>query len=251
MKRTTLFIISLLSIIGFSQSCIQDEGIGGTGSVEGYVYKVLHPDGEFNFETDTVDGAEVRVYIQYGDEKPHSDDMRAGLDGFFKFKYLTKGTYTIFSYGEFPTGEKEVITQTVTIKRGEVGRTNDLYLHSGKMYGKHLIKGQLQAKFYYSNNSGVFTLREDLVGVPGERIYIRKKGSLYPFDDVRTGEDGFFVFEKIPTGIYEVYALSEDPYSRKPYILLDDIDMPGLIEVTVNEEDSSVIINTIYAKLRS
>lgn len=250
MKRTTLFIISLLAIVSLTQSCINNEGIGGTGSVEGYVYKVLHPDGEFNFETDTVDGAEVRVYIQYGDEKPHGDDMRAGPDGYFKFKYLAKGTYTIFSYGEFPTGEKEVVTQTITIKNGETGHTNNLYLHSGKMYGRHQIEGQLQAKYYYSNNSGALTLRKDLIGASDERIYIRKKGSKHSFKNVRSGEDGSFVFDRIPTGEYEIYAFSEDPFSREKYIL-DEDNMLGIIEVTVNANDKSVVIETIYAKLRS
>lgn len=250
MKKTTFFIISLLAIAGLTQSCINDEGVGGTGSIEGYAYHVFHSDGEFNFKTDTVDAAEVRVYIQYGDEKPYGDDMRTGPDGYFKFKYLRKGRYTVFAYSEYPTGEKEAVTQTITIKNGEVGHTDDLYLHSGKMYGRHQIEGRLRAKYFYSNNSGVITVREGLVGVPGERIYMRQKDSLYPFKDVRTGEDGVFVFEKIPVGVYEVYALSEDPYSRKSYIL-DEDDMPGLIEVTVTEEDNSVVMQTIYAKLRS
>ena len=104
--------------------------------MEGYVYKILHPDAEEDLDTDTIDGAEVRVYIQYGEEKPYSDDMRAGPDGFFKFKYLTQGTYTVFAYDEYASGEKEAITQTITIKKGENGRTSDLYINKGKMFGR-------------------------------------------------------------------------------------------------------------------
>lgn len=250
MKKTTFFILSLVALISLTHSCINDEGVGGTGAIEGYAYQIFHPDGEFNFETDTVDAAEVRVYIQYGDEKPYGNDMRTGPDGYFKFKYLRKGTYTVFSYGEFPSGEKEYVAQTITIQSGETGKVEDLFLHSGKMYGRYQIEGQLLAKYYYSNNSGTFSLRQDLIGVPGERIYMRKKGSLYPFKDVRTGENGVFAFEKIPVGVYEIYALSENPYSRVAYILEED-DMPGLMEVTVTGKDNSVIIETIFAKLRS
>lgn len=257
MRTKQLLIISLISF--FFISCLSEEGEGGTGSVQGYVYHVLHPDGDYTFKTDTIPASEVRVYIQYGDEKPYSDDMRTGSDGFYKFKYLTKGTYSVFAYSEYPDGPKEAVEQTVTISKGGIAEANMIFIHSGKMLGRHQIKGQLKARYYSSNNSGTITLRQDTIGVAGERIYIRKKGVEQPFDDVRTGEDGVFIFEKVPAGAFEVYALSEDAFTRETYILgtneersfIGSPDSKGIIEVTVTDNDKTVVIKTIYAFLRS
>ncbi len=254
MKKKGIFILSLFSVILFS-SCVNEEGVGGTSAVEGFVIQVHHPDGEYNFSTDTFPAAETRVYIQYGGEEPYSDDMRTGADGYFKFKYLNKGTYTVFAYNEYPNGRKEAVKETITVRKGETQATNHLYIHSGKMFGKHQVKGLLKAKFVYSNNSGVETLRKDTVPVAGERVYIRKKSSEgttdFPhFDDVRTNPDGTFIFEKLAAGEYEIYALSEDPYSRESFILDEGI-MQGLIEVNLSEDDETVEVGTIYAKLRS
>ncbi|GAB1416707.1 hypothetical protein MASR2M117_21130 [Paludibacter sp.] len=245
-----ILVILTIIISTFLTSCINEEGIGGTGSVEGYIFQVLHPDGDYTFQTDTTAGAEARVYIQYGDEKPYSDDMRTGPDGYFKFKYLTQGTYTIFAYNEYPNGQKEAVTQTVTIKSGEKKELNKMFVHSGKMFGKHQIEGQLKARFVESNKSGTETMLRDTIGVAGERIYIRKKGGIQPFNDIRTGESGKFIIEKLSPGTYEVYALSENPQTRETYIL-DTPTMKGLIEVTIKSDDTSVKITTIYAKLRS
>lgn len=57
-------------------SCNTGEGSGGSGVIEGTVYKVLHPEDNFNLETDTV---------------------RAGMDGVFAFQKLSPGDYTVFT----------------------------------------------------------------------------------------------------------------------------------------------------------
>ena len=241
-KKQSIFILSLLSLFLFS-SCINEEGEGGTGMVDGYVWHVIHPDGEFNFATDTFPAAEMRVYIQYGDERPYSDDMRTGFDGYFKFKYLNKGTYTVFAYNEYQNGKLEAVSETVTIKKGETGTMKDIYIHSGKMYGKSQIIGKLYADYYDGNR-----LVEANVPVPGERAYIRKKANsdaFPPFDDIRSGADGTFIFEKIPVGDYEIYAISETD-DRVLYV-----DEASIISVSISEEGETVDVGTIKVRMRS
>lgn len=187
-------------------SCINEEGEGGKSVVEGYVYKVQHPDGEYIFKTDTIPAQEARVYIRYGNERPYSDDMRTGPDGYFKFKYLTKGTYHVFAYSEYQDGLKEEVEEKITVGRDETGRVKDIYVHEGKMYGKYYITGRVMAHYYKNGNMIGSTPAVD------ERVYIIKKDADVKqfFDDVRVSVNGYFVFEKLPVGEYQIYAVSED-----------------------------------------
>lgn len=239
MKNFRLFFIVLSSVVLFS--CINEEGEGGKAVVEGYLHKVLHPDGEYNFETDTVVGGRADVYIMYGDKKPYGDKMDAGPDGYFRFEYLTKGTYTVFAYSKYPDGSEEAVSKTVTVDRKQT-QTVDLYVHEGKMLGKSLIRGYLHAKYY--KNGG---LVKDATPVVGERVYIRKKGTDQFFNDVRTSLDGVFVFEKIPVGVYEIYGVSEDSSDRHT-----EIDPAGIVEIEVTEEGTEVSIpEPLVIRLRS
>lgn len=228
MRKFQFILIAILPL--FLLSCV-GEGEGGTSAVDGYVYTVLHLDREYSLDTDTFPAAEARVYIKYGGEEPYSDDMRAGADGYFKFKYLTKGEYTVFAYSEYQNGRMEAVMETVTVGRGETGSAKDIYVHQGKMYGKYQIKGQVKARYFKSGS-----MVHDYRPVVAERVYIRKKGIEQSFDDVRTGENGIFILEKIPAGTYEVYAVSENTDRT------NEIDPAGIIEVTIEKDQE---INTI------
>ena len=47
--------LSLLALfLSMLAACNTGEGTGGTGVIEGTVYKMLHPDDYFNLETDTI-----------------------------------------------------------------------------------------------------------------------------------------------------------------------------------------------------
>jgi hypothetical protein len=129
-------------------SCINEEGEGGTGSIEGYVYKVVHPDGVYNFKTDTFPASKEDVYIVYGSDAVYGDKMDAHYDGFFKFKYLTKGIYQIYSYSSHPGGIRVPVIDTVILGSGETKRTRDIYIHEGKSLDKSYIKGQVLVNYY-------------------------------------------------------------------------------------------------------
>ncbi len=53
--------ISLLLLLSFS--CNTDEGIGGSSSIEGYVYNVIHLNDDYSFRTDTFPAAGEKIYI--------------------------------------------------------------------------------------------------------------------------------------------------------------------------------------------
>ena len=56
-SRLLLFVLLSFAAV----SCNTGEGSGGTGSIEGTVYMVLHPDDNYNLDTDTVLAAKEDV----------------------------------------------------------------------------------------------------------------------------------------------------------------------------------------------
>ena len=236
MKRIVFCIAIVLSALSFLLvSCNKDEGEGGTAVVEGKVMMVLHPDDDYNLHTDTVVAAKTDVFIIYGDEVIYGDDMETDAHGFYQFKYLKPGNYTVFAYSVLSTGEKVSVSQTVKVAAGKTVTFPTIYIHEGKAYGTSMIKGQVWATYIHKGeNSGYGWAYE-------HRVYIRKVGAPYHFDDVRVGAEGYFYFQKLLPGTYEIYTVTEDeneiPSLVSVVVSVDaagDIYDAGLISVVIN-----------------
>lgn len=103
--------------------CTKEEGEGGKAAIEGRVYAVEYDNNTGNV-VDSFYLAEARVYIIYGDGATYDDDTRTGPDGLYRFEWLRKGSYTLFTYSECPLcpGDVEEVRTTVEIegKKDEV-----------------------------------------------------------------------------------------------------------------------------------
>ena len=205
MKYLKSFLVILISTL-FLFSCVSEEGEGGISVVQGYVYTVLHDDNVYDFVADTFPSAKTDVYIVYGDEPIYGDKMETGYDGFYRFRYLSKGNYKVYAYSTLTTDQKVAVVDSVSVAYGKTVNVNNIYIHEGKSLETSYIKGQVYATYY---NKGYATS----VPTPayGERVYIQKVGALYQFDEVRTGLDGVFMFQKLEPGEYEVFVFTEDP----------------------------------------
>lgn len=107
-----------LSLMLFS-ACKKIEGEGGSSSIKGKIYVK-----KYNTAGTAViseyDGAKENVYIIYGTgDNTYDDKMEASYDGTFEFKYLEKGTYSIFVYQDCNTcnSGKEALITTVKIDK--------------------------------------------------------------------------------------------------------------------------------------
>jgi hypothetical protein len=107
------FTISLLFLFA---SCKKSEGKGGGAVIKGFVKEQrLNNFGTVIAEYPLMN---ERVYIIYGENSNfQDDDVRTSYDGSFEFRYLLKGKYRVFTYGECkscPSGDS-VIIRTVEI----------------------------------------------------------------------------------------------------------------------------------------
>ena len=216
----------LLALISFMLSaCNTGEGPGGTGTIEGTVYKVLHPDDNFNLETDTVLAAKEDVFLVYGTQQFYGDDAETDHTGFYRFDYLRPGTYTVYAYSTLASGERTAVSQTIEVQYGKTTTVPDIYIHDGKAYGTSIVKGHVWA-YYIDKNGNVISQG----WAYGQRMYIQRQGEDFPCDDVRAGMDGVFAFQKLSPGNYTVFTFSED-----------EDEIPSVVSKTVSVPETDQI----------
>ena len=201
-------------------SCNRGEGPGGTGAIEGTVYKVLHPDDNYNLETDTVLASKEDVFLVYGTQSFYGDDEETDHTGFFRFDYLRPGTYTVYAYSTLANGERTAVSQTVEVQRGKTTTVPDIYIHEGKAYGTSIVKGHVWA--YYIDKNGNVIMQG---WAYGQRMYIQRQGEDYPCEDVRVGMDGVFAFQKLSPGTFTVFTFNEDE-DEIPSVVSKTISVP-------------------------
>lgn len=226
MKKLFLYILTIVSMFTFN-ACNTGEGTGGTGTIEGVVMTVLHPDDNYNLDTDTIVGSKVDVFLVYGNETFYGDDVETDHTGMYRFKYLRPGTYTVYAYSTLASGERVAVVQTVTVERGKTTTVPTLYVHEGKAYGTSIVKGVVNATYIDKNGNTIST------GPAYEqRMYIQREGELFPFDDVRAGLDGVFMFQKVDPGTYIVYTIS----------IVDEDEIPCVVQKTIVVDEPNTIV---------
>lgn len=204
MKNYCKLITALLLACLVLPACNNKEGEGGTGTVQGYVKLVHHPDDNYQLSADTVSAAKTDVFIVYGDAAFYGDDVETNPDGMYQFNYLTPGDYTVFAYSSLPSGEKVAVSETVTLERGKTATVPTIYIHDGKAYGTAVITGKVWGWYFHNNEwYGEGWAYE-------HRVYLRKLGEAYHHDDTRVGVGGVFAFQKVLPGTYEVITYTQN-----------------------------------------
>ena len=228
-------LIGLLCVVLMFVSCKRNEGEGGTGVVQGYVMLINHPDDNYTLPADTIVAAKTDVFIVYGNSDFYGDDVETDDKGFYKFKYLTPGNYTVFAYSTLASGDKVPVTASISIGKGETGHVPTIYVHQGKAYGTSIVTGKVYAMYFHND-----TYRGQ--GWAYEhRVYIRKEGDPYHFDDVRVGLDGVFAFQKLQPGDYEIFTFTENS-QEIPTPLIDTLSIEEPGEIIEMEHDTTFIV---------
>lgn len=235
MKKTINVLLTIVTVALLS-ACNKGPGEGGTGTVQGFVKLVHHPDNDYSLTADTMPAAKTDVFIVYGDEAYFGDDVETNPDGMYRFEYLLPGEYTVYSYSTLPSGEKVAVGETVTLQRGAVCQVPTIYIHDGKAYGTSIVKGRVHAAYYHNGSyRGEGWACE-------HRVYIRRVGDDIPFDDTRVGPDGYFAFQKLQPGEYEVYTVTQD-FNEVPSFIFQTIMVEEAGHVYELEEQFEIIIN--------
>ncbi len=96
MKKVILILAVAASVI---TSCKKPAGEGGNSSIQGKIWaRNNRPD--FGALYGQGPGADVDVYIIYGDDATYGNKVKSGPDGVYEFQYLRKGSYKIYAYSQ-------------------------------------------------------------------------------------------------------------------------------------------------------
>jgi|GEM_PF-428778 len=210
MRKFLCVFSSIIWIFVFS-SCNKNEGLGGSSSIEGYIYSIVHQSDNFSFTADTIPAVGERVYIIYSgneDDPVASKDIRTNLNGMYHFEYLRKGNYIVCALSEYPEQlNKQKVAEIQHVKVGSgTAKVDPIYIHSGKGYGLSMIKGRVMAQYY--NRSSIKV--GDTIPAVEQRVYLKRAGDVTHCDDARVGDQGVFIFNKVTPGEYEVYTTYEE-----------------------------------------
>ena len=98
-----LFFIFTAIVALTVASCKKPAGEGGNSSIKGKIHtRNYNPD--FSVLINQYDGADLDVYIIYGDDATYGNKVKSGPDGVFEFLYLRKGAYKIYVYSKDSVG---------------------------------------------------------------------------------------------------------------------------------------------------
>jgi|LauGreDrversion4_2_1035121.scaffolds.fasta_scaffold00071_44 hypothetical protein len=124
MKNLLILFTAILFL-----SCSKEEGYGGLAKITGKVYgKDINSSGNLVGEGYLGD---VTVYISKSGETAYFDKVDSAYDGSFTFKFLHKGTYDIWAFGDCDncSWDQNFTKKTITISSTkETVTTEDLVI---------------------------------------------------------------------------------------------------------------------------
>lgn len=94
------FLIGLAAALLVLSGCSKEPGEGGKAEIRGTIYQQEYNENTGQPIGEPVPVGEHRVYIVYGDGAYYDDDVRTGPDGKFRFPWLRKGSYKVYTYSE-------------------------------------------------------------------------------------------------------------------------------------------------------
>ena len=97
--KQLVFGLAVLALLSIS-ACGKEPGEGGRAEIRGRVIEQRYNSNTGQPVGPTYVLPEQRVYIIYGDGTFHDDDVRTGPDGTFRFPWLRKGDYTVYTISE-------------------------------------------------------------------------------------------------------------------------------------------------------
>ncbi len=212
-----LFILPLVFI-----SCSNEEGLGGSSAIEGYVYSVYVYD---DLKKDTFPACMEDVQILYSDST-ELDRVKTGPTGKYKFEYLREGKYTLCAYTKMPANNynKPVMTSMKVSGNDHTYKADTLYMKDGKSIGMTYLTGTIMVRFYKKSTN---ELVSEVPAFDQVRVYIENKADASSLQDVRPNANGQFMFSRLQPGEYRLSVARE---------LADETVVPVSFDITISED---------------
>ncbi|MDR2087202.1 MAG: hypothetical protein LBP72_08505, partial [Dysgonamonadaceae bacterium] len=189
-------------------------------------------------QTDTFPALDTEVFLEFGDDRSVGERIRTGRDGYYRFDYLRKGSYTVYSLSDMFGKEKIPVAKNVHVG-GSLNKADTIFIHTGDAVEAAMIKGSVWVK-YYNKGSLVKVEGKDSIPAIEARVYIRYAGEETHFDDARVGDKGIFVFQKVRPGKRYVLYVASEEFSDEKY---KNVLFPVAKEIEVKEAYQTYPLN--------
>lgn len=243
-RKFPLYLFYLLLVVITVSSCNKEEGFGGNSAIKGRLMLYQYND-DFSMVIDSAPAKEKDIFIIFGDDPDIGDRVRTNYDGYFEFKFLREGKYTIYYYSEDPK-LKEFEQDVEIVHQAEVGKNATQDLGILKAYetlnyddGNAVITGRILQINYRSNSRWPLMFPEDTVYVMEKEVYITYHNHTYYDDRIRTTLDGKFEFRGLLKGNYQIHVVSED-------IKGSDQDVPVIRDTTIVNSTDTIDLGDIF-----
>jgi len=218
MKHLIPLFILLLAL----SSCTNEEGLGGSSTIEGYVYSVYVYD---DLKKDTFPACMEDVQILYSDST-ELDRAKTGPTGKYKFEYLREGKYALCAYTKMPANNynKPVMTSMKVSGNDHTYKADTLYIQDGKSIGMTYLTGTVIIRFYKKSTN---ELVREVPAFDQARVYLESKADISSLQDVRTNAEGKFIFSRLQPGEYKLSIPNER---------LDETVSAASFDITISED---------------
>src|SRR5690554_171824 len=187
--RIKFFFLVLASCLLFA-SCEQQEGEGGLNTIEGYVYiQNLSP--TLQKIGTPYPAVDHDVFIKYGSSAAFDDDEPTSDSGYFVFKFLMPGDYTLFVESDdtvlFNNQQDIIISRTVNFSKKEQTASLDtifIYNHLDYEDGTAIITGSVTRTIYYDDLPG--PIARTTIPAKDKQVFIKDIHELEIVDRYRT-----------------------------------------------------------------
>ncbi|MFO7869404.1 MAG: hypothetical protein R6U95_08930 [Bacteroidales bacterium] len=239
MKTNAFLSLCILSFMLIS--CEQEEGEGGLNTIEGHVY-IQDLDPNLQKIGSPYPAVDEDVYIKYGNSQSIDDDEPTSDSGYFAFKYLMPGDYTLFVESDdtvlFKNEKDIIISRDVNFPKKEQTASLDtitIYNHLDYDDGTAVITGSVTEIIYFDD---IFVAK-DTFPAKDKQVFLQSNNQPGIIERIRTAHDGTYIFPNIIPGEYYVYTLTEKEPAGD-YTALEDSAVG--IQINITDENERIEI---------
>lgn len=235
------FIVALLlaCVTILTTSCTQNEGVGGNSHIKGVLVEKYY-NNDFTILQYEEPAKDDDVFILFGDQLELGDKTTTTYSGNYQFQYLWPGNYHLYYYSDDTTGttnEKVEIVKDITLGKGETLNMGTLYSYKALDWNEGFAKIRGKVKLINYRNNGT---EYSIYPAQEQEVYITYNNAEFYTDRIRTDDEGYFEFNHLLKGGYEIFIYSEDVETDGKKLLTEKVS------VNITELDQSVVLDDIY-----
>ncbi len=241
---SSLLVMAFFIGLTFS-GCDKSEGYGGTSRISGAIETRYYND-DYSKLIRQVPAVDEEVFLLFGNNENVGDRVETSATGSFEFNYLRAGKYMVYysSIDSTVSGEQDkVVAVEIDLKEGEdkdlgtLARLQILDFDDGSAK----IHGVIRLINYKNSSVYPFLEVKDTSYAQEHEVYLTYGAHEFYDERIRTSYNGYFEFNDLIPGDYEIFTYSEDKTGATERI-------PVIRNVTITEPKQEIDLGVLFVE---